>query len=80
MTAVVTVIDALVKDESNSGQEDSIGKLMDTVILLANANSEVNFRRRERLKPELHPSYCHLCNPSNTITSELFGDDLLKAV
>ena len=28
MTAVVTVIDALVKDESNLGQEDNIGKLM----------------------------------------------------
>lgn len=53
---------------------------MDAVILLANANTEVNLRRRERLKPELHPSYRHLCNPSNTITSQLFRDDLLKAV
>ena len=52
----------------------------DAVILLANANTEVNLRRRERLKPELHPSYRHLCNPSNTITSQLFGDDLPKAV
>ena len=43
-------------------------------------NSEVNLRRRERLKPELHPTYRHLCNPSNTITSQLFGDDLPKAV
>ena len=80
MTAVVTVIDALVKDESNSCQEDNIGKLMDAVISLANANTEVNLRRRERLKPELHPSYRHLCNPSNTITSQLFLDDLPKAV
>ena len=47
MTAVVTVIDALVKDESNSCHEDNIGKLMDAVILLANANSEVNLLRRE---------------------------------
>ena len=80
ITDVVTVIDALVKDESNSCHEDNIGKLMDAVILLANANSEINLRRRERLKPELHPSYRHLCNPSNTITSQLFGDDLPKAV
>ena len=80
MTAVVTVIDALIKDESNSCQEDNIGKLMDAVILLANANTELNLRRRERLKPELHPSYRHLCNPSNTITSQLFGGDLPKAV
>ena len=80
MTAVVTVIDSLIKDEPNSSKEDNIGKLMDAVILLANANTEVNLRRRERLKPELHPSYRHLCNPSNTITSQLFGDDLPKAV
>lgn len=80
MTAVVTVIDSLIKDGSSSSKEDNIGKLMDAVILLANANTEVNLRRRERLKPELHPSYRHLCNPSNTITSQLFGDDLPKAV
>ena len=80
MTAVVTVVDSLIKDETNSSKEDNIGKLMDAVILLANANTEVNLRRRERLKPELHPSYRHLCNPSNTITSQLFGDDLPKPV
>ena len=80
ITAVVTVVDALIKDESNSCKEDNIGTLMDAVILLANANTEGNLRRRERLKPELHPSYRHLCNPSNTITSQLFGDDLPKAV
>lgn len=59
----VTVIEALVKDKSNSCQEDNIGKLMDAALLLANANTGVNLRWRERLKPELHPSYCHLCNP-----------------
>ena len=65
MTALVTVIDTLIKDEPKSSNEDNISKLMDAVILLANANTEVNLRRRERLKPELHPSYRHLCNPSN---------------
>ena len=73
MTVVVTVVDSLIKDETNSSKEDNIGKLMDAVILLANANTEVNLRQRERLKPELHPSYRHLCNPSNTITSQLFS-------
>ena len=80
MTALVTVIDTLIKDEPKSSNEDNISKLMDAVVLLANANTEVNLRRRERLKPELHPSYRHLCNPSNPITSQLFGDDLPKAV
>ena len=32
MTAVATVIDSLIKDESNSSKEDNIGKLIDAVI------------------------------------------------
>ena len=48
-----------------------IGKLMDAVILLANATTEVNLRQRERLKPELHPSYCHLCNTFQVIWGRL---------
>ena len=38
---------------------------MNAVILLANANTEVNLRRRERLKPELHPSYRQSFQPHN---------------
>ena len=53
---------------------------MDGVQLLTNANRELNIRRREALKPELHISYRYLCAPSNPITTELFGDDLPKAV
>ena len=53
---------------------------MDRVLLLANANMELNVRRREALRPELHASYRYLCAPSNPISSELFGDDLPKAV
>ena len=47
---------------------------------MANSNTELNLRRREALKPELHTSYRYLCAPSNPITTELFGDDLPKAV
>ena len=53
---------------------------MDGVLLLANANTELNVRRREALRPELHASYRYLCALSNPIWSELFGDDLPKAV
>ena len=80
MTALVTVTDKLIKDEAKSSNADNISSLMDAVILLSNANTEVNLQRREPLKPELHPSYRHLCHPSNPITSQLFGDDLPKAV
>lgn len=53
---------------------------MDAVILLANANREVNLCRRARLKPELYPSYRQLFNPSHTITSQLFREGPSKAV
>ena len=50
--------------------------LMDGVLLMANANIELNLTCREALKPELHTSYHYLCVLSNPITTELFGDDL----
>ena len=67
----------------NSGPqnaEDTIGSLMDRVLLLANANQELNYRRRELMRPQLNANYRHLCSPSNPVTSLLFGDDLPKAV
>ena len=60
--------------------EDTVGSLMDGVLLLANANQELNYRRRELMRPQLNANYRHLCSPSNPVTSLLFGDDLPKAV
>jgi len=57
-----------------------VNQLMDGVLLMANANIELNLGRREALKPELHTSYRYLCAPSNPVTTELFGDDLPKVV
>ena len=59
---------------------DTLGSLMDGVLLLANANQKLNYRRRELMRPQLNASYRHLCSPSNPVTSLLFGDDLPKAV
>ena len=42
MTALVTVIDKLIKDEAKSSNDDNISSLMNAVILLSNANTEVN--------------------------------------
>ena len=53
---------------------------MDGVLLLANANQELTYRRRELMRPQLNSNYRHLCSPSNPVTAELFGDDLPKAV
>ena len=53
---------------------------MDGVLLLANPNQELNYPRRELMRPQLNANYRHLCSPSNPVTSLLFGDDLPKAV
>ena len=66
----------------NSGPqnaEDTVGSLMEGVLLLANANQELNYRRRELMGPQINANYRHLCSPSNPVTSLLFEDDLPKA-
>ena len=52
----------------------------DAFALFANANTELNHRRRELIKPDLHNDYKHLCSSSLAITDQLFGDDLPKQV
>ena len=79
-TAVVQVVNDLISKPDMPSKGQLIDQLMDGVLLMANSNTELNLRRREALKPELHTSYRYLCAPSNPITTELFGDDLLKAV
>lgn len=79
-TAVVQVVNDLISKPDMPSNCQIIKQLMDGVLLMGNANIELNLRRREALKPELHTSYRYLCAPSNPITTELFGDDLPKAV
>ena len=52
----------------------------DAFAFIANANIELNHRRRELIKPDLHNDYKRLCSSSLAITDQLFGDDLPKQV
>ena len=52
----------------------------DAFALFANANTELNHRQRELIKPDLHNDYKHFCSSSRAITDQLFGDDLPKQV
>ncbi|CAH3029299.1 unnamed protein product, partial [Porites evermanni] len=79
-TAVVQVVNDLISKPDMPSKGQLVNQLMDGVLLMANSNTELNLRRREALKPELHTSYRYLCAPSNPITTELFGDDLPKAM
>ena len=78
-TVVVSVVNNLITIPGMPSKNEVVNNLMDGVLLLTNANTELNVRRREALRPELHASYRYLCAPSNPISSELFVDDLPKA-
>ena len=77
---MVQVVNDLISKPDMTSKGQIVNQLMDGVLLMANANIQLNLRCREALKPELHTSYRYLCAPSNPITTELFGDDLPKAV
>ncbi|XP_013379271.1 uncharacterized protein LOC106150815 [Lingula anatina] len=60
-------------------QEDLLQSLRhttDSIVFLAMASREINFKRRDFLKPHIHADYVPLCSTSVPITEELFGDDL----
>lgn len=81
MCALVRVTNAIVKqaDKLNGGKE-ALAEALDSISLLANANSELNIRRKELIKPDLHADYKHLCSSSTPVSTELFGDDISKQV
>jgi len=82
MIIIVTEVNKLMGKSGPQNAEDTVGSLMDGVLLLANANQELNYGQRdlELMRPQLNPNYRHLCSPSNPITSLLSGDNLPKAV
>ena len=75
MTALARVTDAILKrvNEINGGKVLA-QQAIDSLSLLANANTELNNRKKELIKPDLHSDYKHLCS------AELFRDDLSKQV
>ena len=54
-------------------------KLDDSVALLGNAFLESSYRRRDMLKPAIHPRYHSLCGPKTQVTKYLFGDNVLES-
>ena len=81
MTALARVTDAILKRVNKiSGGKVLAQEAIDSLSLLAHANTELNNRRKELIKPDLHTDYKHLCSASTTVTAELFGDDLSKQV
>lgn len=79
MTALTRVTDAILKQVSEiNGRKVLAQEAIDSLSLLAHANTELNNRRKELIKPDPHTDYKHLCSASTAVTAELFGDDLSK--
>ena len=81
MCALTTMIDRCLDDIPLIQNGNNLLKsATDALAFFGNANSELNQRRRELIKPDLHDEYKHLCSSSLAITDQLFGDDLPKQV
>ena len=48
----------------------------DTFVFMQMAYADMNVKRRNHIKSDLHPSYQSLCSDKNPITQNLFGDDI----
>jgi len=64
----------------NSSSGEQKNALIHTAVLLLSANRDLNLKRRDLIRPDLNKQCASLCNPSTTISTFLFGDDLNKEV
>ncbi|CAB4043109.1 Hypothetical predicted protein, partial [Paramuricea clavata] len=81
MAAIVRATDtALAHVTTLPAGKEIVESMTDAIALCAHANSELNIRRKELIKPDLHEDYKHLCSASVPSSSQLFGDDLSKQV
>jgi len=64
----------------NSSSGEQKNALTHTAVLLLSANRDLNLKRRDLIRPDLNKQYSSLCNPSTTISTVLFGDNLNKEV
>ena len=67
---IVTEVNKLMGNSELQNADNTVGSLMDGVLLLANANQELNYRRRELTRPQLNANYRHLCSPSNPVVNK----------
>ena len=47
-------------ENSELPKDDTVSALLDGVLLLANANQELHYRRRELMRPQLNANYRRL--------------------
>ena len=78
---VVRAIDHLVKNQSQTYQvdvESIVTLLVDSLVLISCASSEMNSWRRDSMKKELNHEYTDLCSQQNPVTKYLFRDNITE--
>ena len=76
----VMIINLVAQIPSFPAGNELLQEATDAFALIANTNTELNYRCREFIKPDLHNDYKHLCSSFLAITDQLFGDDIPKSV
>ena len=65
MTALVRLADAILKRVNDIDGRKALAQVaIDSLSLLAHANTELNTWRKELIKPDLHSDYKRLCSAS----------------
>ena len=75
--------DALTADKNSTviSARDVVSKVLDVAVVLGQANSRLNNKRKNAIKGILHQDVQHLCNERTPSGSKcLFGDDFVKSI
>ena len=81
LSSLALLADQLAKNARSKTPLDTIAILhhvMDSLVLVAQANWSLNMKRRELIKPDLESPFTRLCKPDIAPTTKLFGDELSK--
>ena len=74
--------DLLVCRETKSlpNYKDLLSQLLDATALFGHVCQELSFKRKETIKPILHPDFKSVCSRTHKVGRLLFGEDLAKVV
>ena len=81
LSSLALLADKLAKDAQTNTTicaKDVLQHVMDSLVLISQANWSLNMKRRELIKPDLESPFTKLCKPEIAPTTKLFGDDLSK--
>ena len=81
LSSLAMLADKLANNAKNSKTIDIaeiLHHVIDSLVLVSQANWSLNMKRREQIKPDIASPYSRLCKPELAPTTKLFGDDLSK--